>query len=593
MDFKKMAGSKPMVLLVLGAAVAMVVAACGGGAEPTATSVSPTATPRATTAPPTATSPAMSATPTPRTAAPTATLAPTPAGDAPLYGGTLRAHARGLMNRFDPYMATSPSNIRDFSRITFNTLVTSDSLTKTLLPELVESWTLDSENNYTFKVRPGIRFHDVAPVNGRELTADDIKWSLDRARTHVQSIVKVRIGAVQDIQVIDPLTVKFIMARPDANLLFQLSFEQMVILPQEAAIDGFFDDPRTYIGTGPFIPQLLQLQGQNRYVRNANYFRKDAEGRDLPYLDGLEYLSPGSAGREVGPQAVALLKTGGIDWAPISLAADVQFFLGQDNVFVRPSRVIVGTSGLYFNVTIPPFNDKRLRQAVNLLIDRQEIIDIIDGGPEFAYITGIIGTEEALGHWSEAKVANLPGLRPDKSQDIVDAKALLAAAGVPNGFSFNLSSRGAELSDTYKLVQQQLLRYGIDLVLEATTNAGYERTDFSADKQSTNVTEGSGVTPDHALTNTFISTAPKNSANFVDPRLEALFAVEAATFDFTKRVVLLDEIQQFLFDEMPYAPLTRATDTWVSADYVMNWRPTASCCNLWTAQLDTMWIDRG
>ena len=577
---------KMLKIVTLAGIVTLVVAACGGGA-PTATAPpAATATPRPT---------ATAAAPTPTTAAlPTATaVAPTPtptpfvAVGQPKYGGTFRTAAGSLQPQWDEHLNPSPAGIRDISRILFNGVVRFDQRSSSPQPDLAESWTIDSGGDVIFKIRKGVRFHNKAPVNGRELTADDVKWSMDRAKTHPKSILKTRFATLEEVQVIDASTIKFVMTQSDANLLFHLGFEQVVIFAQEAAIDEAFSDPRSQIGSGPFVADLMQNPGQSRFLRNPNYWRQDAEGRQVPYLDSIEYL----AGSDAAVVA-ALLKTQELDLAAIRTSQDVAYFAGQAGANIQDTTgVLVGNWGLFFNVTIAPFNDKRLREAVHLLIIRQDLIDIAYGG--LAYLSGPLGANASLGHWSVDQLATFPGLRPDKTADVARAKQLLADAGVPNGFSFNVSHRGAEFSDEAKIYVQELARYGIEMKSQSTQNSSYERTEFAADKQSTWVTEGGGTTPDHSISNTFLRGSPKNASNWYNDAMEALYLKQLATSDKVERFKLIDQAQQMIWDDVTAAWGVRPTTAWVSWDWVKNFATPDHGYQLRAAQIDEIWIDRG
>ena len=589
--FKRKAFNISAIALILSAAVAMIVAACGGGA-PTATSQpQPTATHEAMVEP-TATSASMSTTATPRPTTappPTATAVPTPAGGVPKYGGVLRTGTEVFMPRFDAHLNVSPADIRDISRLQLNGLIRMDIRSLQLKPELAESWTVDNTGSITFKLRPGVRFHNRAPVNGRVLTAQDVKWNFDRMLTHPQSILKARLRPVQSVDVIDGSTVKFVTKEVDANLLFQIAFEQMVIYPQEAAIDGFFDDPRTQIGSGPFLGTLLQNPGQNRFARNPAYWRKSAAGAQLPYLDGVEYAI------QIDRAAVAaLMKTQGLDWAPIRNFQDAKFFIDRsDSVVIDTTGEMVGIMGLMLNVSIPPFDDIRLREALRLTVDQQEILDIVLAGQGF--FTGPLGAREDFGHWGQAKLRTLPGYRSgaDKATDIAEAKRLLADAGVPNGFTFQINARGASLSDAAKLMNQQWAVIGVEGEHQATTNSAYETTAFAKDKQSTWYNEGAGVTPDHALTKSYLPFADKNSIHWDSPELDALFLKEVALVDFAKRAVVIEEIQQLLWDNVLHVPDVRNLTWWTAWGYVKNWARPEHGYHLSAPQIDEIWIDKG
>ena len=583
---RRLSRQRVLGLTVGALTVALVVVACGGGA--------PTATPRATATPgPTAT-PQSTVAPTPTTAAlPTATAAPptpTPTPFAavgqPKYGGTFRVGGIHFRADWDPHINRSPSGVRDYSRMLFNGLVRFDQRAAAPKPDLAESWTLDGQGNVTFKLVKGVRWHNRAPVNGRELTAEDIKWSMDRAITNPKSIVKHRFATLEEVQVIDAETIRFVMKQPDANLFFHLGFEQVVILPQEAAVDGGFSDPRAVIGSGPFLADLLVNPGLSRFVRNPDYWRKDAAGRQLPFLDSVEYLM-GAADGVVS----SLMKARELDLAPIRNADNLKYFATQPGTNIQDTTgVIVGNLALFFNVTMAPFDDIRLREAVHLIINRQDLIDIVYGG--LAYLTGPLGANASMGHWPVDQLATFPGLRPDKTEDHARAKQLLQDAGVPNGFSFTVATRSAQLSNEQLLLQQQLEAFGIEMKGDLQVeNAGF--TEVAARNQATWLSAGGGTTPDHAIENTFLRESPKNASNWFNDEMEALYLKELSEFDVVERFKLLDRAQQLVLNDHIAAWSTRPTTAWVSWDWLKNFARPDHGYNIRASQFDEVWIDRG
>ena len=602
------------LLTALGMVTALIVVACGGG-DPTPTPrPQPTATtppqPTATTAaaPPTATSPA-GATTAPRataTTAPRATTAPqptptsvpptsTPSGPQALRGGTLKL-VNSPIFRWDYHLHTIVANARDYARIMFNGLLRYDIRTDSPQPDIAQSWSVDSDGNWIFKLRKGVRFHDLEPVNGRVLTAEDVKWNLDRIRGAVeevsaQAVWSTRFRTIDDVQVVDAETVKLVMNQPDGNMLWSLSFEQMVLYAQEAAIDGFFDDPKTQIGTGPFVKESLIFPGESRFERNDDYWRSEVLGEPIPYVDALTFLDDFVPGNDFSVR-FALLSTGQIDFTALNNPDHVNFFNDKNVQITDTLGAFVGTWGIMLNVTKPPFDDIRLRQAVNLTLDRQEFAEGIYGGN--AYIVGQIGAKEAWGHWDQEKLASLPGMRggAGKLEDLDAARALMADAGVPNGFEFTLEA-GSPITDEHLIIAEQMARAGITMNISENPGRNVARpTAFAEGKDAVWVNAGGGTTPDQALIQSFHSTAPENSMQWFSPELDSLIDQQASTIDFEQRKILLDELQTFIWDFMPYATRPRFLYFWISWDYVKNRGAPDHTHNFRAAQFDEVWIDR-
>src|SRR5882672_11944932 len=153
-----------------------------------------------------------------------------------------------------------------------------------ILPDLAEKWEATSPTTFVFTLRRGVRFHKKPPVNGREVTADDVKYSLDRFRT--RSPMKARFEPVQSIDVIDRYTVRIVLKEPFAPFLNHIaSASHTAILPREAE-EKFkdFNQPEAVIGTGPFVLKSYEKGVRVVFERNPDYFMKG-----LPYLDGVTF----------------------------------------------------------------------------------------------------------------------------------------------------------------------------------------------------------------------------------------------------------------------------------------------------------------
>ena len=571
---------RPMRPFLFGLVLALVLSACGGGAEPTGTPVPPTAT----LVPPAPTATSLAVPEVTRIPGAVREPQPTPVGE-PQYGGDLSTTFVAL-RRLDVHLDQTPAAARDVGRAVFNGLLRYDIRTDSLQPDLAETWTIDSDTSITFKIRQGVKFQNKAPVNGRAFTAEDVKWNLERMRDNPESILRVFFATVDRIDVIDNATVRLTLNQFDANILFTLAFEKAVIFAEEAAVDGTFDQVQALIGTGPFFADAVSTSGQSRFSRNPTYWRKDGEGRALPYVDSLTALMTVDAASRAA--AAALMKTGQLDFHKLRSVDNIEFVKSNGGRIVT-GNTLVGDLGIYFNVNVPPFTDKRLREAVVLLVNQQQILQLAYEG--LAFISGPIGTKAAWGHWSKDKLLTLPGLRADKTEDIARAKQLLAAAGVPNGFNFDVWDRGNP-SNAEEVIDQQLLQYGIKVTHKAA-GVDVRFTDFAADKQSTNGSKGSGITPDYSVSNTWISTAPQNGSNWFNPQVDALYLQQLGTKDNAARFQILDQIQEIVWNDYPYVPLPRSqinTGIW---PWVQNFFGTYEGAASWdAAQFEEVWTTK-
>src|SRR5213594_4883605 len=234
-----------------------------------------------------------------------------------------------------------------------------------ILPDLAEKWSVSRDGKvYTFTLRKGVRFHNKPPVNGRELVADDVKYSLKRFMA--KSGFATRFEPVSAIDAIDRHTVRITLKEPYAPFLNHLANPSFcAILPREAE-DKFkdFNHPDAVIGTGPFVLKSYDKGVRVVFERNPGYFMKG-----LPYLDGVVIeITPDAAAR------VSLLRAGKVElphiWGWISLeeAKSVQK-TNPERVLTRLQ--VIGQGRIYMRTDQPPFNDVRVRRAVSLAINRQ------------------------------------------------------------------------------------------------------------------------------------------------------------------------------------------------------------------------------
>src|SRR5262249_31295701 len=149
-----------------------------------------------------------------------------------------------------------------------------------IVPDLAERWTVSKDGKvYTFSLKKGVRFHNKPPVNGRELTAEDVKYSLERFMA--KSSFRDRFEPVSAIDVADRYTVRISLKEPYAPFLNHLATPSFcAILPREAE-EKFkdYNHPDAVIGTGPFVLKSYDKGVRAVFERNPNYFTKD-----LPYL---------------------------------------------------------------------------------------------------------------------------------------------------------------------------------------------------------------------------------------------------------------------------------------------------------------------
>ena len=332
--------------------------------------------------------------------------------------------------------------------------------TTTLRPGLAESYELSADGlTYTFKLRAGVTFH-----NGREMTAEDVKYSLDRVTNpatqspgagffgSIAGFDAAGDGGLSGVEVVDPLTVKITLSRPDATFLHVMALNFASVVPKEAVDEAGADFGKKPVGTGAFRLAEWTLGQRLVFEKNAGYWR---EG--VPYLDSVTF--------EVGQEpVVALLRlqSGEVD-VPGDGIPPAKF----QEVMADPAqaeRVVQGgqlhTGYVTLNVTQPPVDNVKVRQAVNMAINKDRIVQIINGRAKPA---------------TQPLPPSMPGYTEGYAGYAYDpeaAKALLAEAGLAEGFETDLYVMNTDPNPRIaQAIQQDLAAVGITASIQSLAQA--------------------------------------------------------------------------------------------------------------------------
>jgi len=312
----------------------------------------------------------------------------------------------------------------------------------TLKGDLAESWQSSPDYRvWTFKLRPGVKWHNVPPLNGRELVAADVKFCFETyAKEGVQSFT---FQEVEGIETPDKYTVRIHLKTP--NVLFpQNVAEPITVLFAREVLEEDGDLKKRFIGTGPYMLKEHTRKVRVVLARNPDYWDK---GR--PYVDEYIILStPDYATR------VAAFRTGQSDIIWLASPSEVETVRKTNpNAVVQSYHNSLTPFGMALAQDRPPFNDVRVRRAVSMAIDRQKQVDTLFEGH------GIIGWGVPYIYYQD-KQPTLAQLGPWWQYRPAEAKKLLAEAGHPNGFETTLFyyEYFPQMTSQVQIVQQDLKR---------------------------------------------------------------------------------------------------------------------------------------
>jgi peptide/nickel transport system substrate-binding protein len=495
-------------------------------------------------------------------AAPLALAQPTPA-----RGGTAVIVVQADPTHLNPAISTG-ANVHAVADSLYNGLVELDKDLKPQ-PDLASRWSVtDGGTTYTFELAPNVKWHDGTPF-----TSADVKFTFDEVLLKHHARTKAGIGAViASIEVPAPDRVVFRLKRPYGALLQLLNVTEAAILPAHLYKGS---DPLTNpanlkgIGTGPFKLESYRTDQQTVMVRNPDYFK-----RGLPLLDRLVFrVVPDSSA-----QAVALL-AGEADYlAPVN-AADVERLRGRNDL--KLAQTAFGTGGgncidtLSFNLDKKPLADLRVRQAIALAIDREQILRDVRFG---------LGKVPAAPISSGLAWAHAPGtLAPYASPNLKRAAELLDAAGLPPGADGTRLALDIvhfpTFNRTSEVVRLNLAKVGIKLTQKPLDRAAFVDAVFAQRAFDLNIISYcNGADPDSGVRRMYVSNnignVPfSNAAAYRNAEVDRLFALAAETANYDQRARHYAAVQKIVADELPYWWLSETAVTTAWRAKFDGWQP--------------------
>jgi peptide/nickel transport system substrate-binding protein len=456
--------------------------------------------------------------------------------------------------------------------------------TFTVEPDLAERWEEPDETTMVFHLRRGVRWHNKPPVNGRELTAEDVKFTYDRFLSEKGNPLRYTLEAVDRVDVVDRYTVRFRLKEPFVWLLDMLAVPSGTWIVAKEAVDKHGDLKRAeaVIGTGPFVLERYEPNVKAVFRRHPDYFR-----RGQPWIDGVDWLV-----MEDAAAGLAAYRTGQIDAGNWHWWAVRQ----QDRAAMKKSHPQLTyqdflsnvTHGIYMRTDKPPFNDVRVRRAISHAVDRQAIIDAVflKGVPTPAISRGVP-------EWSP-RIDQLGAGAVYYRHDPGEARRLLAEAGFPRGLKTQLNvtaGYGSDITDSFELIQRQLKESGIEAELKLQEYGAYMATTFAGKYEGLAVGPFAiAMEPHSSLYGMYLPEQSRNSSHVNDPKLTAMLKEQMRIRDVEARRKAVFDIQRYAAEQQYYVYLYCLGITGSWQPYVKNYAPNPSFD--YGSRAAALWLDR-
>jgi len=451
-----------------------------------------------------------------------------------------------------------------------------------ILPDLAESapeMIGNPPTEYVVKLRKGVKFHSTDAIRnnfpslaGRELTAEDVVYSYERQKNASQSIQKgyyyrrSQYETIDSITATDPYTINIKTKGPIAPFYHFMADTNAMIIPKEIVDNdpGPGGQPldtvdtnrgpepgQRMIGTGPFFWGDLKFGIEYKAVKNPEWFGWGEPDLGRPYLDG--YTVSGSSLNDTSLEALFRRKE--IDGATFIENPDWIYKIKEEKPELKFFQLWVsGWIGTRFKMFCQPFDDVRVRKAIHLATERQQIVDVIGSG-EWK-MQGPIGG--AIAYWAlpEDELLASPGYRQgsaEREEDIKKARQLFDAAGspeLPQVWFADIPSYIPNFIGTWKQFMNKNLGISVDKL--RTLSQAYSRiaealADDSCDLASMYWGFDNGwIDLDDWVYPYFHSTGSKNSFRLNDPDLDKLLDAQRREFDIEKRRQLGYQIQRYI-----------------------------------------------
>ena len=450
-----------------------------------------------------------------------------------------------------------------------------------IVPSLAENWDISGDGlEYTFHLRQGVKFQ-----NGNDFTAEDVSYTFNRLLTveggvntelldqvkGAAELIEGSADTLEGVEVVDDYTVKVTLKEPFAAFLSCLTAPGLSIYDSEAteaAGDQFGMDPAVTVGTGPFKFVGWTFNDQLVLERNEDYWR------GAPQLPGVVIkIIPDTETQTM------MFENGELDLLDLDFVTDAadRFLETYPDQIVQGPRV--GITYFTMNFNIEPFQEVKVRRAVQMAIDRQAILDALYGGrgqvEHGIYPFGLIGF-----HDGKSKI----------SYDPEGAKALLEEAGYGSGFTMELAA-DASASDTVtmalEIIKEQLAAVGIQAEIKNYDESTWLETRKAGELGSFMSTWTADFNDPENFIYTFFGNEEKTrirSINYPDTAVMSRVSKARGIVNEDERLAEYQALEEKLIHEdAAWVPMYSRMHLWAVSERVQNFKP------VWSGVSDRMY----
>jgi peptide/nickel transport system substrate-binding protein len=487
--------------------------------------------------------------------APRAQAASATAAQQPRQGGTFRL-VTSTVGIQDPHFASVPTYVDAWFGDPFLQI---SNKTREYRGGIIEKWEQPDSATTILHVRPGVKFFNMAPANGRTVEGKDIVYTARSMTGSLYPDAKIpfpRKGLFTNVKepvLVDPMTVRLETTAPRSDLMLSIAEYRNAVLPEGlreffGGYDSLFTPkPERLVGTGPFVCKAIDPQGETIWERNPDYWNKP-----YPYLDRVQYnniadrlgnITALIAGQNhtltfTTPPEVDTLKRG---------LPDVQLINFPLNGFYH----------IGFNARNKFLADPRVRQALTMMFDKPAFSAIVVGKDFWKYSGPLPwGYNEALG---QDELASMPVMRSPTAQDISDARKLIDAAGFSSGFAIGHTSpvdvmgvsAFKQVGEHWKEQVEKNLP-GVKVNIDASTYTSMLALIAKPDGWDSYAGGWSQeMTPIQMLQVSYLTKGGRNFTGWGNAQFDKLLDDALAAFDDGKRKGILQDAQRLMLKDVP------------------------------------------